>query len=130
METKTDKFSAQDTAQADLKIKITDQMLTSLREINLVDPRLCIFLCPENRGVDTVACFIQIGNNSLFHAFGGTDTMPNDVKPRVADDLSQEDYNFGRPDFYGGDDSGLAHAGNKFNTYTLLKMDARAKSTL
>jgi hypothetical protein len=56
--------------------------------------------------------------------------VPNDVKPRVADDLSQEDYNFGRPDLYGGDDSGLAHTGNKFNRYKLIKMDARAKSTL
>ena len=55
--------------------------------------------------------------------------MPNDVKPRVADDLSQEDYNLGCPDFYGGDDSGLAHAGIKFNMCTLVKMDARAKST-
>ena len=105
-------------------------MLTSLREINLVDPRLCIFLCPENRGVDTVACLIQIGNDSLFHAFRGTNTVPNDVKPRVADNLSQKDYNFRCPDFYGGDDSRLAHTGNTFNSFTLVKMDARAKSTL
>ena len=105
-------------------------MLTSLREINLVDPRLCIFLCPENRGVDTVACLIQIGNDSLFHAFRGTDTVPNDVKTRVADNLSQEDYNLGRPDLYGGDDSGLAHNGLEIYTITLLKVDARAKSTL
>ena len=56
--------------------------------------------------------------------------MPNDVKPRVADNLSQEDYNFGRPDLYGGDDSGLAHAGIKLKMYTYNKMDARSKSTL
>jgi hypothetical protein len=96
-------------------------MPTCLREINLVDPRLSIFLCLKDRGVDAVARLIQIGNDSLFHTFGGTDAMPNYVKPRVADDLSQEDYNLGRPDLYGGDDSGLAHTGSEINTYRLIK---------
>ena len=105
-------------------------MLTCLREINLVYPSLCIFLCPKNSGVDTVACLIQISNDSLFYAFGGTNTMPDDVKPRVADNLSQEDYNFGRPDLYGGDDSGLAHTKDEINTTIPLKVDTRAKSTL
>jgi hypothetical protein len=56
--------------------------------------------------------------------------MPYDVKPRIADDLSQEDYNLGSPDLYGGDDSGLAHTGNEINTIELVKEDMPAKSTL
>ena len=47
--------------------------------------------------------------------------MPDDVKPRIADDLSQEDYNLGSPDLYGGDDSGLAHTGDEINTNKLSK---------
>ena len=56
--------------------------------------------------------------------------MPDDVKPRIAHDLSQEDYNLGSPDLYGGDDSGLAHTGNEINKIVLVKEDTRAKSTL
>ena len=56
--------------------------------------------------------------------------MPDDVKPRVAHDLSQKDYNLGSPDLYGGDDSGLAHTGNEINKIVLVKEDTRAKSTL
>jgi hypothetical protein len=56
--------------------------------------------------------------------------MPDDVKSRIADDLSQEDYNLGSPDLYGGDDSGLAHTGKGINTIVLVKEDTRAKSTL
>jgi hypothetical protein len=107
------------------KVEITDQMATRLREINLVDPRLCIFLCLKDGGVDAVTCLIQIGNDSLFNAFGGTNTVPDDVEPRVANNFPQEDDNLGRPDLYGGDDSGLAHTGSEINTYVLSKVDAR-----
>jgi hypothetical protein len=56
--------------------------------------------------------------------------VPDDVEPRVANNFPQEDDNLGRPDLYGGDDSGLAHTGKEINTIVLVKEDTRAKSTL
>ena len=56
--------------------------------------------------------------------------MPDNVKLGVADNLSQENYNLGSPDFYSGYDSRLAHTGYEINTIMLVKDDVHAKSTL